>query len=233
MTPLRRARRDGRAVAAAESVQRGGFVLGAIIGLLVGLALALGVAMYVTKVPVPFVDKVQTRTPEQDAAEAERNRNWDPNGPLANRSPVRPPVADTPAAPPPGISNPPTSASAVLPPTAAASKPARVPRDPAAILAGAVPGASSPASTKPAAETLMYFVQTGAFTRSEEADQQRAKLAFEGFAAKVTEREQNGRMLYRVRLGPFYKQEEADEALDRVREYAPPATLVRVARPAS
>jgi cell division protein FtsN len=120
----------------------------------------------------------------------------------------------------------------VLPP-AAASKPARAPRDPAAILAGALPGASSPASTKPAAETLMYFVQTGAFTRSEEADQQRAMLAFEGFAAKITEREQNGRMLYRVRLGPFDKQDEADSVLDRVREYAPPATLVRVARPAS
>jgi cell division protein FtsN len=229
MTALRRATmQDGPAAR-----QRGGFVLGAIIGLLVGLALALGVAMYVTKVPVPFVDKVQTRTPEQDAAEAERNRNWDPNGPLANRSAVRPPVADTPAAPPPGISNPPHAASAVLPPTTADSKPARPPRDPAAILAGAAPGASSPASTKPAAETLMFFVQTGAFTRSEEADQQRAMLAFEGFAAKVTEREQNGRMLYRVRLGPFDKQEEADEALDRVREYAPPATLVRVARPAS
>jgi cell division protein FtsN len=232
MTPLRRATTLHESPAAQP--QRGGFVLGAIIGLLVGLALALGVAMYVTKVPVPFVDKVQTRTPEQDAAEAERNRNWDPNGPLANRSAMRPPAADTPAAPPPGISNPPTvAASAVLPPTAAASKPARPARDPAAILAGAAPGASSPASTKPAAETLMYFVQTGAFTRSEEADQQRAMLAFEGFSAKVTEREQNGRMLYRVRLGPFDKQEEADGVLDRVREYAPPATLVRVARPAS
>ncbi len=230
MTPLRRTTTLHPRPAAARC-QRGGFVLGAIIGVLIGLALALGVAMYVTKVPVPFVDKVQTRTPEQDAAEAERNRNWDPNGPLANRSAVRPPVAEPPAAPPPGIANPP--AGAVLPPAAAASKPARPPRDPAAILAGAMPGASSPASTKPAAEALMYFVQTGAFTRSEEADQQRAMLAFEGFSAKITEREQNGRMLYRVRLGPFGKQEEADEVLDRVREYAPPATLVRVARPAS
>jgi cell division protein FtsN len=217
MTALRHTVRKGPA---REATQRGGVVLGLIVGVLIGLALALGVAMYVTKVPVPFVDKVQIRTPEQDAAEAERNRNWDPNGPLTNRSPVRPPSADMPAGLPPGVS-------------AAASKPARPPRDPAAILAGAAPGGSSPASTKPAAETLMYFVQTGAFTRSEEADQQRAKLAFEGFSAKVTEREQNGRMLYRVRLGPFDKQEEADEVLDRVREHAPPATLVRVARPSS
>jgi len=69
--------------------QRGGFVMGLIVGLLVGLAMALAVALYVTKVPVPFVNKVPQRTAEQDAAEVERNKNWDPNGPLATR-PARP-----------------------------------------------------------------------------------------------------------------------------------------------
>ena len=64
--------------------QRGGFILGMIVGLLIGLALALAVALYVTKVPVPFINKVPQRTAEQDAAEAERNRNWDPNGPLSS-----------------------------------------------------------------------------------------------------------------------------------------------------
>ncbi|HEV6964147.1 MAG TPA: hypothetical protein VK305_01935, partial [Roseateles sp.] len=59
--------------------QKGGFVLGLIVGLLVGLAIALGVALYITKVPIPFVNKVPQRTAEQDAAEAERNKNWDPN----------------------------------------------------------------------------------------------------------------------------------------------------------
>lgn len=50
--------------------QRGGFFLGMIVGLLIGLALALGVALYITKVPLPFIDKVPQRTAEQDAAEA-------------------------------------------------------------------------------------------------------------------------------------------------------------------
>ena len=53
--------------------QRGGFFLGMIVGLLIGLALALGVALYITKVPLPFIDKVPQRTAEQDAEEAEHN----------------------------------------------------------------------------------------------------------------------------------------------------------------
>ncbi|MEY8876981.1 MAG: hypothetical protein AB9M60_10765, partial [Leptothrix sp. (in: b-proteobacteria)] len=77
--------------------QRGGFVLGMIVGLLIGLAVALGVALYVAKVPVPFVDKVPQRTAEQDAAEAEKNRNWDPNAPLAGKGAAKP-AASAPAA---------------------------------------------------------------------------------------------------------------------------------------
>ena len=70
--------------------QRGGFAIGLIVGLLIGLALALAVALYVTKVPVPFVNKVPQRTPEQDQAEQARNRNWDPNAPLAGKLPKVP-----------------------------------------------------------------------------------------------------------------------------------------------
>ena len=75
--------------------QRGGFAIGLIVGLLAGLALALGVALYVTKVPVPFVNKVPQRTAEQDAAETERNKNWDPNAPLANKPAVKSGAAPT------------------------------------------------------------------------------------------------------------------------------------------
>ena len=64
--------------------------MGLIVGLLIGLALALGVALYITKVPLPFIDKVPQRTAEQDAAEAEKNKNWDPNSPLYGRNPAKP-----------------------------------------------------------------------------------------------------------------------------------------------
>ena len=48
--------------------QRGGFVLGMVVGLLIGLAVALGVALYITKAPIPFINKVPQRTAEQAAS---------------------------------------------------------------------------------------------------------------------------------------------------------------------
>ncbi|MFX7910586.1 hypothetical protein ABTK30_20075, partial [Acinetobacter baumannii] len=45
--------------------------------------------LYITKSPFPFTNKVPQRTAEQDAAEAERNRNWDPNAPLAGTGAAR------------------------------------------------------------------------------------------------------------------------------------------------
>ena len=94
--------------AALQRPAGGGFVTGMVIGLLVGLGVALAVALYVTKTPVPFIDKVPQRTAEQDAAEAERNKNWDPNAPLAGKPAVRSAS---------GIVNAPASAPAVAAPT--------------------------------------------------------------------------------------------------------------------
>ena len=48
--------------------QRGNTLVGFILGLVVGLLVALGVAVYVTKVPIPFLNKGLTRNAEQDAA---------------------------------------------------------------------------------------------------------------------------------------------------------------------
>jgi cell division protein FtsN len=69
--------------------QRGGTLLGFIIGVVVGLAAALAVAVYVTKVPVPFMNKGQSRSAEQDAAEAKKNKDWDPNAPLYGKNPAK------------------------------------------------------------------------------------------------------------------------------------------------
>jgi cell division protein FtsN len=206
--------------------QRGGFVVGFLVGLLVGLALALGVALYVTKVPVPFVNKVPQRSAEQDAAETERNKNWDPNAPLAGKNPVRPPPAAG-------------SGTAILPPPAAASVPqarASAPttgRDPAAILADRAPPAGTTAAGKPvtptpAADPFAYFVQAGAYGRPEDAEQQRARLAMLGIEAKVTEREQAGKTVYRVRVGPFDKKDDADGTKERLAGSGVEAALVRV-----
>ena len=67
------------------AMQRGGTILGLIFGMVIGLAAALAVAIYVTKVPVPFLNKGGNNT-QRDAAEAERNKNWDPNAALQGKA---------------------------------------------------------------------------------------------------------------------------------------------------
>ena len=81
--------------------QQGGTLLGFILGLVVGLAVALVVAVYVTKVPIPFMNKAQSRNAEQDAAEEKKNKDWDPNAPLYGKNPAKPaaPAEPTDAAP--------------------------------------------------------------------------------------------------------------------------------------
>jgi len=194
--------------------QRGGFAMGLIVGLLIGLALALAVALYVTKVPVPFVNKVPQRTAEQDAAEQEKNRNWDPNAGLTHKQGARPPAAASGAVPAP----------AAAPPVAAAT-PASAARDPAAILAARETSTVKPT---PAADPFNYFVQAGAFAKPEDAEQQRARLAMMGYEAKVTEREQSGRTVYRVRIGPFPAKDAADGAKDKLAAAGVESALVRV-----
>jgi cell division protein FtsN len=119
-------------------------------------------------------------------------------------------------------------------PRAEAGAPAR--RDPADILAGR-PAASTPPtsataalSTRGGADPFSYFVQAGAFGRVEDAEQQRARLAMLGYTARVTEREQAGRTVYRVRVGPFDSKEDADVAKERLDGSGVESSLVRVQR---
>ena len=205
--------------------QRGGFFLGLIVGLLIGLAVSLAVALYVTKVPVPFINKVPQRSPEQDAAQAAKNRNWDPNGPLSGKSAVRPPAAASMAAaavPPPATQPPPAPASPARPASVADTATAK--KD-----AKDAPATSARAAS--AADPFTYFVQAGAYARSEDAEQQRANLALMDLSSKITEREQSGRTMYRVRVGPFDRKEEAETAKARLDGAGIDAALVRVQRP--
>ena len=75
------------------NTQKGGTLLGLIIGALVGLGAALAVAVYITKVPVPFMNKGQSRSPDHDAAEAKKNRDWNPNAPMYGKNPAKPSAA--------------------------------------------------------------------------------------------------------------------------------------------
>ena len=224
--------------------QRGSVILGVIIGVVLGLGIALAVAVYVTKVPIPFLNKGGGRTAEQDAAESRKNRDWDPNAPLYGKNPAKPlppapgilapapPVAVIPA-PPPAVIGPSLdpapkaatgSANAARPaspvPPAVAGRPST---DPLGELAAA-------RSSSPGADPFLYFVQAGAFRTPEDAEAQRAKLSLMGVEARVTEREQSGRQVFRVRVGPFDKKDDADRNKDKLEAGGVETALVRVQR---
>ena len=208
--------------------QRGNTLVGIIIGVVLGLATALAVAVYVTKVPVPFLNKGQSRTPEQDAAESRKNRDWDPNAPLYGRNAGKP-IAPAPQAPAPD-----NNGQAPLSPLTVIPAPAVVGPDkaPPAVSARPADPLGEFATAKAAAGTdpFLYFVQAGAFRTPEDAEAQRAKLAIMGFDAKVSEREQAGRQVWRVRVGPFDKKDDADRQKQKLDSGGIETALVRVQR---
>lgn len=238
-----------------QRFQRGGTLVGFIAGLIVGLGAALGVAVYVAKVPVPFLNKNGTRTADQDALEAEKNRNWDPNSPLYGKNPARsvPPAdpatrgdgAEVSAAPikaprekatdvtsgDSGVKNPDTSTKDL----AAKEK---VDRPKAEFKRDSRPSEADPLGDLAKAKTALagdadvfdYFLQAGAFRTQADADAQKAKLAMMGWEARVSEREQNGRPVFRVRVGPFAKREAAEQFKDKLVASGVESALVRVPR---
>ena len=235
--------------------QRGGTFLGFVIGAVFGLALALGVAVYITKVPIPFMNKNQPRPAEGGAAEAQKNKDWDPNAALPGRVPPKPqpgasettepisagapaaesrdPLGDlarsrSEAARPPAAADAPKAppsakAAGALPAPAAPPAPPAPPTPPTPKAAAAEPAA-------PATDPLQYFVQAGAFRAVEEAEQMRARLSLMGLQARVSEREQAGRVVFRVRLGPFDRREDAEKTGERLEAAGITAALVRVQR---
>ncbi len=202
--------------------QLGGTILGFIIGVVVGLAAALAVAVYVTKVPVPFMNKSQSRSVDQDEAEAKKNKDWDPNAPLYGKNPAK-------TAAPAAVASTPGPAASLPKSTAKADakgevKPA-VSADPLGDLAKAKTGGGANA-----AEPFFFFVQLGAFRTAEDAEAHRAKLSLSGIETKITEREQSGRVVFRVRTGPFNTKEDAEHNKEKLEKAGLETSLVRVQR---
>ena len=197
-------------------LQRGGTFLGFILGLVIGLAVALGVAMYVTKVPTPFSNKNQTRSAEQDAAENQKNKDWNPNGVFQPKAPAEGAVSPMPM-------------PAVAPALPGAVEPARKEVKPA-VSADPLGDLAKSKVAENTAEPFQYFVQVGAYRSQAEADAQKAKMAMMGLEAKVSEREQAGRTVYRVRLGPFDDKAVAERTHAKLDAAQVENTIVRMQR---
>ncbi len=229
------------------SRQRGGTFLGLVLGVLIGLFAALAVAVYVTKVPIPFSKRSNSVIGSIEQEQA-RNQDWDPNAPLAGKKASSKTPANTDSATVSADQSDAAARNKAEPTEAKAKekialkpKPVFDPEsdDPLADLlkskAAAAPSPKPMAlqgdlSTAMTIEPFIYYVQIGAFVNSDEAESQRAKAAMAGFDARVSEREQAGRQVFRVRLGPFDSKNLAERAKSTIEATGLDGALVRVQR---
>ncbi|WP_175847373.1 SPOR domain-containing protein [Burkholderia arboris] len=72
-----------------------------------------------------------------------------------------------------------------------------------------------------------YFLQVGAYKTEGDAEQQRARLGFQGFESKVSKRDVSGVTYFRVRVGPFSKFEEMNSARQRLSDAGVDTAVIR------
>jgi cell division protein FtsN len=190
--------------------QKGGTLVGLAIGLLVGLAIAVVVTLYMSRSPVPFVDKIKRPGDRPEAATPadvpDPNRSMQKNRPAT----TEPPVAVTPPAAP-GTDAP------AAPGTAASTTPG----------APAAPTAPPAGASETPADKATYLLQAGAFKGQEDAEAMKARLALVGFEARIVMAEVNGVTFYRVRVGPYGQLDDMNRARTRLAENGVEASVVR------
>ena len=190
------------------------FFRGLLIGMVSGVALSAGVALYVSHMPSPFVAHSGQSSTAPDHPPVEMP-DISRHG-LMNPSPV-----STDAAAP--------AATAVPPSPEAAPQPLQ----PAPTAAGsaAPPAVQAPPMKMPdnGAPSVTYFVQTGAFAKESEADNQRAHLALLGIDAAVLAPEAGDRQsLYRVRIGPVATVDEVRTLMATLKNNGLSANVIKV-----
>ncbi|HIO30908.1 MULTISPECIES: SPOR domain-containing protein [Marinobacter] len=69
----------------------------------------------------------------------------------------------------------------------------------------------------PGQQTFDYLVQTGSFRQQQDAERQRAEIAFQGLRAKVKRIDlDSGSIWYRVNVGPFTSRSQMNAAIDKL-----------------
>lgn len=192
----------------------GSTLFGVLIGLIVGLVAAVAVALFVTQVPMPFMDKAS-----RDAAKVllpDVRDAPDPNIGLHSTAPL---AASSPA--PFGAG--PTDGTLPRTPDdignliASLGKPepvAPIPAKPAPATAPAapmvIPGTEAPAPTS--VDKANWFLQAGAFRSQTDAEATKARVLLIGLPVQVQKADINGATLHRVRVGPFNGVDEMNRA---------------------
>jgi cell division septation protein DedD len=197
--------RDYKSNKAAKNTKKsnGSLFLGLLIGYALGLISAIGIWMYISESPSPFLAPVKTsnqtvlepikapseKTEEEMIAAADAKNKFDfyhilpgVDEPAFEQEPI--PVAQAPT---------PVIPSPISPP---------------------INPTITPLSEKPAESVQMehYFLQAGSFRSTNDAENQKAKLALLGVVADIQSADlaEKG-VWYRVRVGPFIRMNKVEE----------------------
>ncbi|CAM3809178.1 SPOR domain-containing protein [Kerstersia gyiorum] len=219
-----------------SSGQGGSTIYGLLAGLLLGLVVAAVVAFYVTKAPVPFVDRAG-RAPAPAVSQIQAATPGaslpDPNRGLQNGNLT---VPDT-RIQPPSLPSPDSiggvAGSGAQPAT---QTPAPVPATPAApsgddlgALIASLPNQPPAPLPKPAngAAASAYFLQTGSFQVLEDAEALRARMILLGLPVQIQRAEVNGLQVNRVRVGPYTRLDEMNRVRAQLTAENISSTVVR------
>jgi cell division protein FtsN len=185
--------------------QHGGTLIGVALGLVVGVLISFGVVWTLNKTPLPFVDKVMK-------PEAKVNGESDKAPVALPGKPGDKPVErkfdfyDI-------LEGKKTATPGGVPPVAA--------KNPVPAAVAATPAVTSTTGGG-------QFLQVGAFQKSADADNLKARLAMLGFEANVVEVTVPDKgVMHRVRIGPYASVEELNRARSQLSQSSIPATVVR------
>jgi len=173
----------------------GGTLVGMFIGLVIGIAMAAGVVWYLNKSPLPFVDRAQP--PARDGA---NGKNGQPSQPLALPGKPGDPIPEK------------RFQFYDILPGKADAMPDKSPKAEAKKEEPKKDEAKKEEKKEePKESKTPLFLQAGSFSTAQDADNQKAKLAFMGIEAVVQQVMIQDKTFYRVRVGPYTKIDELNK----------------------
>ena len=192
-------RKNTRNTTAAKKKSGGGTLIGMFIGLVLGVGAAAGVVLYLNKAPLPFNKQVM------NPAEPKPASNGQPSQPMA-----------LPGKPGDPIPEKRFQFYDILPGKSdgvpdKAGKPEAKKEDPKKDEAKKDEKKEDPKKEEVKESKTPLFLQAGSFSTAQDADNQKAKLAFMGVEAVIQQVMIQDKTLYRVRVGPYSKIDELNK----------------------
>lgn len=209
--------------------QAGGTFLGILIGLVLGLTIAALVALFITKAPVPFVNK--TGAPRAgDVAPPAGATLPDPNKTLFGKDGGAGAANAAAATSAPDGARPDDKkfsfynvAPGVTPaPTDASKAAAKSDAKPDAVQA------TSPVTSLVDDGKSRFLLQAGAFKNEADAEAMKARLALLGLTAEVSEAERDGISVHRVRVGPIARLDDVNRMKQTLGQNGIDATVIKI-----